>query len=208
MTEPTVCCNLPVQTPIDMNDPASYLRAVDLISEYGLPNYKAVRIPLTSAFDCEYLERQMVDYHDKVVLDYIKFGFPLGIKHRSQIVSNASDNHSSAKTYSDKVSSFIRDELAFEALLGPFDEIPHTLLTWSPLMTRPKGSGRRVILDLSYGEGSVNKATNRDLFDDKPFKLKLPSLDQLIPILEELGPEARLWKVDISRAFRNMRIDP
>ena len=208
VTEPTVCCNLPVQTPIDSNDPVAYLRAVDLISESGFPNYKLARIPLTSSFDCEYLEPQMVDYHDKVVLDYIKFGFPLGIEHRSSIVSNASDNHSSARAYSDEVSSFVRDELAFEALLGPFDTIPHTLFTWSPLMTRPKGSGRRVILDLSYREGSVNSATNRDLFDDKPFKLKLPSLDQLIPILEELGPEARLWKIDVSRAFRNVRIDP
>ena len=75
-------------------------------------------------------------------------------------------------------------------------------------MTRPKGSGRRIILDLSYGEGSVNKATDRDLFDGKPFKLKLPSLDALLTILERLGPDARLWKVDISRAFRNVRVDP
>ena len=146
----------------------------------------------------------MVDYHDKVVLDYIKFGFPLGIEHRSQIISNASDKHSSAKAYSDEVSSFICDE----ALLGPFLTIPHTLFTWLHLMTRPKGSGRRVILDLSYEQEAVNNATNRDLFDDKSFKLKLPSLDQLIPILEELGPEAHLWKIDISRAFRNARIDP
>ena len=208
VTEPTVCCNLPVQTPLDMNDASSYLQAVDLILESGLPNYKAVRIPLPSTFDCEYLEQQMVDYHDKVVLDYIKFGFPLGIENRCHITSNASDNHSSAKAYSDEVSSFIRDELAFDALLGPFDQIPHSVFTWSPLMTRPKGSGHRVILDLSYGEGSVNKATNRDLFDDKPFKLKLPSLDQLLPILEELGSDARLWKIDISRAFRNVRINP
>ena len=29
-------------------------------------------------------------------------------------------------------------------------------------MTRPKGQGRRVILDLSFGVFSVNKATVRD----------------------------------------------
>ena len=208
VTEPTVSCNLPAQPPLDINNASSYLRAVDLILESGLPNYKAVRIPLPSTFDCEYLEQQIGDYHDKVVLDYIKFGFPLGIEHRGHIISNASDNHSSAKAYSNEVSSFIQDELAFDALLGPFDKIPHSAFTWSPLMTRPKGSGRRVILDLSYGEGSVNNATNRDLFDDKPFKLKLPSLDHLLPILEELGPDARLWKIDISQAFRNVRIDP
>ena len=207
VTEPTVYCNLPAQLPLDMNDPESYLRAVDLISASGLPNYKAARIPLPSAFDCEYLEKQMVDYHDKVVLDYIKFGFPLGIKQWSQIISNTSENHASAKAYPDEVSAFIHDELAFDALLGPFEQKPHPLFTWSPLMTRPKGSGQRIILDLSYGEGSVNKATDRDLFDGKPFKLKLPSLDGLLPILEELGADAHLWKIDISQAFRNVRID-
>ena len=112
VTEPTMYCNLPAQLPLDMNDPQSYLRAVDLISASGLPNYRAVRIPLPSAFDLEYLEQQMVDYHDKVVLDYITLGFPLGIARRSHIVSNATENHASAKAYSDEVSSFISDELA------------------------------------------------------------------------------------------------
>ena len=141
----------------------------------------------------------MVDNHDKVVLDYIKLGFPLVIAQRSCIISNASENHASAKGYPDKVYSFIRDELAFDALLGPFEQKPHPLFTWSPLMTRRKGSGGRIILDLSYGEVSIKKATNRDLFDENPFKLKLPSLDELIPILEELGSDDCLWKIDISR---------
>ena len=123
-------------------------------------------------------------------------------------LSNATENHASAKAYSDEVSSFIHDELAFDALLGPFKQKPHPLFTWSPLMTRPKGSGRRIILEFSYGEGSVNKAMDKDIFGDRPFKLKLHSLDELLPILEDLGSDARLWKVDISQAFRNVRIDP
>ena len=75
-------------------------------------------------------------------------------------------------------------------------------------MTRPKEKGRRVILDLSYGDNSVNKATSRDHYDNVEFQLKLPNLDVLIPHLERLGPHARVFKVDISRAFRNVRIDP
>ena len=208
VTEPTMYCNLSAQLPLNMNDPQYYLRVVDLTSASGLPNYKAVRIPLPSAFDLEYLEQQMIDYHDKVVLNYIKFGFPLGIARRFHIVSDATENHASAKAYSDEVSSFISDEMAFDALLGHFKRKPHPLFTWSPLMTRPKGSGHRIILHLSYGEGLANKATDKDAFDGRPFKLKLPSLDELLPILEELGPDAHLWKIDISRAFRNVRIDP
>ena len=75
-------------------------------------------------------------------------------------------------------------------------------------MTRPKGLGRRVIVDLSFGDHSVNKATEREVYDATPFSLKLPVLDALIPELKKLGSEARLFKVDISRVFRNVRIDP
>ena len=38
-------------------------------------------------------------------------------------------------------------------------------------MTRLKGLGRRVILDLSYGDYSVNQATDKDLYDGRPFQL-------------------------------------
>ena len=75
-------------------------------------------------------------------------------------------------------------------------------------MTRPKGDGRRVILDLSYGSNSVNKNTHTGLYDNTPFTLKLPNLDTLLPQLEHLDQDACLYKVDISRAFRNVRVDP
>ena len=69
-------------------------------------------------------------------------------------------------------------------------------------MTHPKRSGRRVILHLSFGEHSTNKAIEHTQYDHTPFQLKLPNL------LNTLGNSARLFKVNISRAFRNVRIDP
>ena len=208
VTENTDLSNLPCDSPVNMNDPIEYLRVVDLILASGLPNYKSVRIPLPSGFNWDYIEQQIQDYHDKIILDYIKFGFPLSIHPDCPIRSNATDNHSSAKAYRDEVMQFIQEELDHDALLGPFEQIPHPAFTWSPLMTRPKGTGRRIILDLSYGDYSLNKATNRECFDGKPFTLKLPSLDHLISDLEKYGPDARLFKLDISRAFRNVRVDP
>ena len=208
VTNKTTLSNLPCNLPVDMDDPSAYLRAVDLILASGVPNYRGVRIPLASGFNWEYIEQHIRDYHDKIVLDYIKFGFPLSIMTDQVIEPGAKDNHTSAKAYSGEVSHFISEELEHKALLGPFDQVPHPDFTWAPLMTRPKGSGRRVILDLSYGDFSLNKATDRLKFDDRPFSLKLPSLDHLLPDLEKWGSEARLFKLDISRAFRNVRVDP
>ena len=200
--------DLPCNTPLDMDDPTAYLKVVDRVLASKLPNYRKVRIPLPSGFNWDYIEQHIQDYHDKIILDYIKFGFPLNIDNNCPIKSNAQDNHASAKAYAGAVSQFIQEELDHKALFGPFSTSPHPAFTWAPLMTRPKGSGRRVILDLSYGDHSVNKATHKDSFDGSPFALKLPSLDHLIPDLEKWGSNARLFKLDISRAFRNVRVDP
>ena len=40
------------------------------------------------------------------------------------------------------------------------------------------------------------------------FELKYPSIDDIISSLKELGPNALLYKIDISRAFRHIKIDP
>ena len=165
-------------------------------------------IPLRSLFNWEYLEQSISGYHDQKLFDYIKFGFPLGLNHLPDIKVNAETNHSSATLHPQAVDQYIEVELNHGALLGPFRDPPHPTFTWSPLMTRPKGDGRRVILDLSYGSNSVNKNTHTGLYDNTLFTLKLPNLESLLPQSEHLDQDARLYKVDISRAFRNVRMDP
>ena len=131
----------------------------------------------------------------------MRFGFPLGINKDKDIKNNGIENHTSANQFPQAIEEYIGAEINYGALLGPFDHPPHTNFTWSPLMTRPKGLGRRVILDLSFGEFSVNRATNKECYDGFPFTLKLPRLEALIPTLVALGKDACLLKVDISRAF-------
>ena len=197
----------PSNTPVDLSSPTEYFQLVDKVLKSGVPNYKAVRTPLPSAFNLDFIEHMAKDYHDKQLLEYLTYGFPLNIS-RPRNVSSAHENHHSANVHSSAVDDYIQSELQHGALLGPFDTIPHPCYTWSPLLTRPKGEGRRVILDLSFGEASVNNATIKDSYDGLPFQLKLPSLDSLLPALNCLGENARLFKIDISRAFRNVRIDP
>ena len=198
----------PPSPAVDSSNKGAYLDLVDRVVHSGVPNYKGIRAPLPSGFNFDYLYQHIQDYHDKALVDYLRFGFPLGLNPSLPICNNAPDNHQSAKAWSGQVQQFIDDELAHGALLGPFEEIPHPNFTWAPLMTRPKGQGRRVILDLSFGDHSVNKATIRDKYDTSEFSLNLPGLDNLVSALRDLGHSARLFKVDISRAFRNIPIDP
>ena len=204
----TLSVDLPCASPIDMSDHNQYLAVVEAVLQSGVPNYKGARVPLSSTFNLQYLKEMIVDYHDKKLIDYLTFGFPLGLVEGACIKSNAKDNHASALNFPEAVDEYIAAEKREGTLLGPFQVIPHEQFTWSPLMTCPKGLGRRVIVDLSFGDYSVNNATNTQVYDATPFHLKLPVLDGLIPDLERLGSEARLFKVDISRAFRNIRMDP
>ena len=68
----------------------------------------------------------MADSHDKAPLDYIHFGFPLGIFPDHDIKCNAEDNHSSAREFSSAVEEYLQTELKEGALLGPFNS-PHMI---------------------------------------------------------------------------------
>ena len=208
VTNDAACSGLPVNPPIDVSDPAAYLQLVSAVKASGVPNRKGMRVPLPCTFDLEYIGQEIGGYHDQKLLEYLTFSFSLGLNPDIPIVSKATDNHASAKHHDVYIDDFIAMERQHGVLRGPFTSKPHDKFTWSPLMTHPNGSGRRVILDLSFRDCSVNKATQKGVYKDRDFSLKLPRLDDLIPTLTALGPDARLMKVDISRAFRHVKIDP
>ena len=60
----------------------------------------------------------------------------------------------------------------------------------------------------SYGDkDAVNRVTAKDVYEGTHFTLQLPALDHVLhQILQLENP--RLIKADISRAFRNVPIDP
>ena len=142
------------------------------------------------------------------MVNLIQFGFPLGIGDRQQLNRQYVTNHSSATNFSKEVQEFINTEIQHGALLGPFPAPPHDQFHCSPMMTRPKdGNKRRVIVDLSYGEATVNGVTIRNSYEDTEFNLQLPSLDHVLYQVFRLN-HPKLVKADISRAFRNVPIDP
>ena len=78
-------------------------------------------------------------------------------------------------------------------------------------MTREKqnSTNHRTIMDLSWPKGSsVNDAIHKCKYLDSYFTLQYPSIDHIVEQVKQIGPGALLYKVDISRAFRHIRIDP
>ena len=95
-------------------------------------------------------------------------------------------------------------------MAGPFDVLPFNKLHTSPMMTRAKPDGsRRLIVDLSWPQGaSVNSSIPDDTFDNVNCKLKYPTLDTIVEAISKIGKNALLYKVDLKRAYRNLRSDP
>ena len=99
----------------------------------------------------------------------------------------------------------------YAAILGPFAEPPIENLNVSPFMTRnkPNAAHRRVIIDLSFPIAtSVNAGVTKDTYLETPYQLNLPNLDVITNQVKKLGPGCSMYKVDISRAFRHVKLHP
>ena len=81
----------------------------------------------------------------------------------------------------------------------------------SPFLTRekPNSENRRVIVDLSWPLGqSVNAGIDEASYLGTDFQLKHPTIDHITDQLKALGRGCHLYKIDILRAFRYIRVDP
>ena len=85
---------------------------------------------------------------------------------------------------------------------------PYTLL---PFWTREKSNSndRAIIVDLSWPIGnSVNSACKGDTYENVDFILSLPTIDHVIRAVKRFGRGSCIAKLDISRAFKQVQIDP
>ena len=64
-------------------------------------------------------------------------------------------------------------------------------------------------MDLNFPHGiAVNTNISKDSYLGTDFILTLPSIDHITNKVKQLGKSSLLYKVDISRAFRHIKIDP
>lgn len=78
-------------------------------------------------------------------------------------------------------------------------------------MTRQKKGSvdPRVIVDLSFPSGeAVNDGIVNSNFFGSHISYSLPTIGDLIAKLLRDGPGAYIWKADLERAYRQLRVDP
>ena len=181
----------------------------DAVTSSDKPNFLGAQVPVQHALNIQAWRKYQHLLEDQTLVPKLEFGFPVGYM-GNQPPDTKATNHSSATNFPSHVDKFI--ELEHKAIMGPFENSPFS--PWyrtNPLMTRPKrdSQDRRVILDLSYPEGaSVNAQILCQSLLNATFNLRLPTPKQLADRIMTLGPGCHLFKIDLSRAYRQLRSDP
>jgi hypothetical protein len=181
----------------------------------GYLNFEGLRIPLRTQLNIAFWKSNLTHYSDNIIVDYFEFGWPINYCEVAS-PSSCSHNHPTATAYPDVIQEYISTESKHGSLVGPFPCQPFlSPLTISPLHTVPKkGSNcaaRRVVLDLSYPpDHSVNAGIPKSSYLDEALQLEYPSVDRLADLLVSCNSEGGAWmlKRDLSRAYRQLRIDP
>jgi hypothetical protein len=207
--------SLPDQSHRD--DTEQYINFSDLISAHrsivksGQPNFQGCKIPLNTPFNIDLWRELLSDYQDKVIVEFLLYGFPVGYAKDSLPISQVK-NHKGAVEFSKEVDAYLTNEISKGVIAGPFSSNPLCLpLTISPLNSVPKKnkSDRRVISDLSFPHGSaVNDGIPKGYYLDEEVVLSFPSVDALASRLQAVGPSALMFKKDLQRAYRQFRTDP
>ena len=185
------------------------LQAHQLIKDTKMPNYMKCRIPVQSGLNIKAWRAYLSKYWDQQLCDLLEFGFPLDFD-RNCNLNSTEMNHFSAMQNPQHISQFIQEKLAYNAMLGPFDSKPIHMHV-SPLLARDKqnSSSKRTIMDLSWPKGaSVNDGVQKNTYLGTEYDLHYPSVDIITNSLRNLGTSAQIYKIDISRAFRHIKIDP
>ena len=180
-----------------------------IVAATKCPNYRVARIKVPTELNIGNWRAICGNFQDQILLDYLEYGFPLCVD-RNNFIHNASvANHPSATQFPHDVDIYFEKELKHKAIVGPRPAFPFPV-HYSPLLSRPKPDDtRRIIVNLSFPYGdSVNDRISNAIYDGANFQLKYPSVNNIVEAIHELGPDVLLSKIDVSRAFRNLRVDP
>ena len=177
------------------------------------PNYitHAVQPPTGLNIPAWERYRHIFEHSDYSLLDQLKWGFPTGVP-SGAILSVPFTNHSSARKHPDIVESYINKHLHTKALYGPYSANPLDVdIIVSPLQVAFSSSGKpRVCNDLSFGDCSVNNAISADWSQYPGFagEFSLPTADDLVDAILQVGPGALLWKTDFAAYYKQLCSDP
>ena len=110
-----------ITTPSNVN--TDLLALHKIIKASGEHNFKNCQINVKSQLNPDVWDKLLEGYWDSQLPLLIRFGFPLDFDRNCTLESH-SDNHASAKNYPQDVQAYLKEEMDYNAILGPFDHPP------------------------------------------------------------------------------------
>lgn len=173
---------------------------------------KRVKVPINIQVE---RWRQLKTVKDKTLLDQLEYGFPLSVDSKGTTIAiKITNNPGVDKKYIPEVTKLMSKLVEQGRLAGPFptNPLPSTLHV-SPLQTVPKsgGDGFRLVHNLSFPdpeEMSINAFIEEGKYLGEEADLTYPAVSELAAMVAAIGPDARIWSVDIRSAYKLLRIDP
>ena len=200
--------------PVHTGTQFDFISAHKSVTETHLYNYQQAQIPVPSDLNIiawEHLS-QISSLSDYSLVPQLKYGFPVPFHSDiSDLPSVPCRNHPSAYKFASHVDKYITKEVSLGALTSGFHTNPlSSPITLNPLQTvEKKGSDtRRTVVDLSFGDISVNSGIAKDSFPDYDLPLIYPSIDVLTEQMVQLGRTALLFKADGRRYYRQLPTCP
>ena len=202
-----------VQTKSHLNVVEEIVGLFEMVQASGEPNFKKCRIPVKSDLNISVWRRRLREYSDKVVCEYLQFGFPLDFDTRKKLSDKERRNHKGAREYPDFMDKYLEREKSAHRIMGPFKSNPLSApLIVSPMNSVPKASSvdeRRVIVDLSWPHGaSVNDGISKDVYLGELINLHYASVQQVCEMVIKVGSGAHIYKRDLRHAYRQIPVDP
>ena len=106
----------------------------------GKYNFQGCRIPV-SKLNMKMWRKRLSNYSDKIVCDYLEYGFPLDFNKNNRLSYDERRNHKGAKDYPEFIQKYLKKECSASRIAGPFTVNPLSVpLAVSPMNTVPKAS--------------------------------------------------------------------
>ena len=117
--------------------PSYFTELHSKVSQNSTYNFQGARIKLIHSKIRVDRIRELLPYQydDISVIQYLEFGFPLGLA-ESPVLESTLKNHSSSYDYFKHIDKFLDTEIKKGGATGPFLNSPFEEIMLSPLMTR------------------------------------------------------------------------
>ena len=173
------------------------------------PNHLGARVTLPHVkLNVDRWRYHLTGYENIELVQYIEYGFPLGLQSSPELES-ATRNHGSSYSWYGYVDKFVCKEVSIGGMTGPFKKAPWWNTIVSPLMTaHKKPRSRRTVFDATFGDKSLNNATPTDTYLGQPCQYTFPKIEDYRLMILVAGKGSFMWKKDLSRFFLQLPIDP